>query len=244
MKTRGNCVLLLVLILSSLALVVIAEVHRAEADCGNNPTILEEHFETWPPPGWSIVNNGGDCGWESTATTGRPNYAGGDGDAADADFNWCEDLMDTDLITPIMDLSGYRSAELNFVAAYSNIMGPAWGYFEVDVSSNGGTSWTTLLSWSGSHSDQGPGEYVSLDLTPYISSQVQVRFSSLAYSLPFLYWCEVDDVYVCGVSSQVKAVPALGTGGAITLTLLILCTGSILILRHRNLRGVIKKRLS
>ena len=47
--------------------------------------ILEEDFETWPPAAWTIVNNGGDCVWESTTVVGRPNYAGGDGQAAIAE---------------------------------------------------------------------------------------------------------------------------------------------------------------
>ncbi|MDW8069660.1 MAG: S8 family serine peptidase, partial [Anaerolineae bacterium] len=158
-------------------------------------TLLSENFESWPPAGWSIVNNGGDCVWESTATTGRYNYAGGQGYAADADADWCGSgtTMDTELRTPVLDLSGYITAALDFVASYYD----AWGdddYFEVDVSSDGGATWTNVLHWEEDHSAYGPGERVSIDLTPFLSNQVMIRFRYVAPGWD--WWAQVDQVRI------------------------------------------------
>lgn len=167
-------------------------------------TVLSEDFESWLPTGWMTVTNGGDCSWESTATTGRSNYAGGDGEAAIADSDWCGSgtTMDAELWTPAMDLSAYDSASLNFIAAYNDLS--TGDVFNVDVSSDGGTSWTNLLSWNEDHSAYGPGEAVSLDLTPYLSANVVVRFH---YTAGWDWWAIVDQVRVIGSSNQVTSTP-------------------------------------
>ena len=152
-----------------------------------------EDFESWPPAGWTIVNNGGDCVWDSTANTGRTNYAGGDGDAADADSDACGSgtTMDTELWSPVMDLAGYITATLTFSAAYNDV--GSGDYFEVDVSSDGGATWSNVLSWDEDHSAYGPGEAVSIDLSPYVSDQVVVRFH---YAGSWDWYAEVDQVRV------------------------------------------------
>lgn len=82
-------------------------------------TIIEEHFETWPTAGWSIINHGGDCVWQSTATTDRLNDATFSGEAAVADSDWCGVMssMNTERMTPLLNLSAYSQASLDFVIA-------------------------------------------------------------------------------------------------------------------------------
>lgn len=76
--------------------------------------IFYEEFESWPPAGWSIINNGGSCVWRSTERNdaNRPNYTGGEGEAADADSDRCgsSTTMDTELRTPVLDFSGLTQA--------------------------------------------------------------------------------------------------------------------------------------
>jgi uncharacterized repeat protein (TIGR01451 family) len=165
--------------------------------CGDDATVLEEQFDNWPPTGWQIVDNGGTCVWESTTTTGDPNLTGGSGPAADANSDACGlgATMDTELLTPSMDLTGYVSAQIKFNAYYNDYS--AIDSFGVDVSSDGGSSWTNLLSWDGA--DQ-PGQEVQLDLTPYASATVVVRFT---YVSGWDYNAQVDDVYVCGELASV-----------------------------------------
>jgi uncharacterized repeat protein (TIGR01451 family) len=167
--------------------------------CGDDATVLEEQFESWPPAGWQILNNGGDCVWQSNSTTANVNNTGGTGNAADADSDWCGSgtTMDTALLTPAMDLTGYVSAQLKLKAYYDD-WSSADDSFAVDVSSDGGSSWTNLLTWAGA--DQ-PGQDLQFDLTPYASANVVVRFVAV---FPGYYWnAQVDDVYVCGELASV-----------------------------------------
>jgi len=71
---------------------------------------LAEDFngDTFPPEGWTVVVNNG-YGWESNSTTWRNNYTGGSGTCAIADSDY-HDAMDTELRTPVMDLSSVTSA--------------------------------------------------------------------------------------------------------------------------------------
>ncbi|MGC9399511.1 MAG: hypothetical protein ACP5HM_10295 [Anaerolineae bacterium] len=129
---------------------------QARNTLASSVTVLSEDFESWPPSGWSIIDNIGSCVWESTATTGRTNYAGGDGQAADADADWCYTGMDTELQTPAIDLSSVPTATLSFIGAYNDI--GSGDYFEVLVSDDGGGSWTQELYWNSDHDVYGPGE--------------------------------------------------------------------------------------
>ena len=155
---------------------------------------LVEDFESWLPTGWSIINNGGDCVWDSTTSTGRPNYAG-TGNAADADSDYCGTgtTMDTDLHSPVIDLSSASSADLGFLVSFNFLT--TGNYFAVDVSDNGGSSWTNELYWSIDHADYGPGESVVIDLDSYVGSS-NVIISFRYYAPAWDYWAIIDDVIV------------------------------------------------
>ncbi len=166
--------------------------------------LVHEDFESWPPPDWNIVNYGGDCVWESNATTGRTNYAGGDGLCADADADWCGSgtTMWTGLWTPqLVDLSNAVSATLRYVASYNYLGGDE--YAAVNFSDDGGGSWTNLLTWNTDHHPYGPGEVVTIDLTPYVgSSDSYVEFEY--YSPDWNWWFEVDQVVISACVTMVQ----------------------------------------
>jgi subtilisin family serine protease len=161
--------------------------------------VLEEDFEgAFPPTDWDVIDNGGDCIWlrNDEVPNGRPNYAGGDGFSAAADSDRCGfgTTMDTELHTPLLDLSdpGAASASLDFVASYRHLGSSS---FQVHVSGDGGSDWDTLLHWTASVDPQGPGAPVSLDLTPYVgSSEVVVSFHYTAPSWD--WWAQVDQIRV------------------------------------------------
>jgi PKD repeat protein len=113
----------------------------------------------------------------------------------------CADA-DADACGTAMDLSGYTTATLDFIAAYNYLYGD---YFDVDVSSDGGDSWTNVLHWHVDHSAYGPGAAVSIDLTPYQSAVVVVRFHYFADSWD--YYAEVDQVRVTGVTETEIQMP-------------------------------------
>jgi len=177
-----------------------------------NFKIISENFESWSPQNWQIRNNGGNCVWESTANTGLPNYTGGSGLAADADSDWCGEgsLMDTELWTPSFNLP-YAStsticlpygsppvyataATLGFKASYRD-SGTPNDNFKVEISPDGGSFWQEILFWDEDHSPLGPGEFVSIDLTPFAGlTNLIIRFVYKAFD--WLWWAEVDDVEI------------------------------------------------
>ncbi len=159
---------------------------------------LEEYFEgTFPPTGWTnqIIQN---HGWVRNDQTvdARPNYAGGSGYCADAD---ADDIgssgpwpMDCALISPSMDLSTVSSAIFSYTAAFNSLSGD---YADVDISIDGGATWTNLQHWTTDHSPSGPGEDVQFDISPYCgNANVQIRFHYFADSWDWYY--EVDNVKV------------------------------------------------
>jgi len=177
----------------------------------NTTTLIDQHFEgTFPPAGWSVVDYGGDCWWQKSSVTMRTNYTGGTGYCADADSDWCGEgtAMSTDLWIPPLNLTAYTSATLTFRAYYAHYSGDA-DLATVDVSLNGGSDWTNLLSWTTDHS----GQLVTLDLTPFCgNSSVIVAF--YYYAPGWDWYFEVDDVKVTA-SAGASSTTILHKDGAL-----------------------------
>ncbi|MEJ2653506.1 MAG: hypothetical protein P8173_17485 [Gammaproteobacteria bacterium] len=170
----------------------IAKVQEAEL-------VLDEDFQTWPPPDWTIVENSGTCVWESNSTTGRTNFTDGSGNCADADSDWCGSgtSMDTELWTPRVNLSRASVAILYYKTRYENFAGLDYAY--VDISTDGGITWTNLLTWNEDHSVAGT---INIDLTPYVgSANTVIRFH---YDAPgYYWWWQLDDVKIIALQGKV-----------------------------------------
>jgi hypothetical protein len=171
---------------------------------------IEENFEgSFPPDGWTVIDNGGDCVWQRNDEVTRPNYAGGDGFAAAADSDRCGSgsTMDTELHMPAFDLIGATAASLDFVASYRHL---GTGSFNVDISTDGGDNWDNLLTWTASVDPTGPGAPVSLDLTPYAGlSDLMVRFHYDAAG--WYWWAQVDQIEILADGSWLDLDPDSGT---------------------------------
>jgi uncharacterized repeat protein (TIGR01451 family) len=153
--------------------------------------LLEEHFEgAFPPAGWTITTSTAtDCDWMQ----GDPsdNLTGGSGYFADADSDDCGSgtTMDTELWSPQLDLSSSSSLRLEFAYDYRHL---STSSADVDISTNGGITWTTI--WSRSADDRGPAT-ASIDLTPYTgSANTRIRFHYV--SPGWYWWWQIDDVRI------------------------------------------------
>jgi len=176
-------------------------------------TILSEKFESWPPAGWSILENGTDgWPWTNNLAAVRSNLAGGDGECADADADAAgsgTSDMDTELRTPSMDLSACTYAVyLTYVTAYNNNYSES-GDAYTDISTNGGTSWITMLHWKEDQSPYGPGTNVVLNLSAsnyvgYADTIIRFRYVAPGWH----YWWEVDDVTVYEDTPDVGLEPS------------------------------------
>ncbi len=159
---------------------------------------LDEDFETWPLSGWNIANNGGDCVWREGSgdsfTNVDPNFTGGSGEYADADSDECgpATLMDTELRTPVMDLSAETTIILEFKWDYDTFSGLDTA--DVDVSNDGGSTWTNV--WSRSGSDYWGPNTTRLDISALAAGQSNVMVRFYYYDAEWEGWWQVDDVRV------------------------------------------------
>ncbi|WP_406429735.1 carboxypeptidase regulatory-like domain-containing protein [Streptomyces sp. NBC_01589] len=142
-----------------------------------------------PPDGWSVVDAAGSGhGWAFDDPGDRGNNTGGSGGFAVADndhVGW-DTALDTLLVSPVYDFGRAGDPELAFSTDYQ---GSAEQNGDVQVTSDGGRTWTTV--W---HQDQlWANGRVEIPLTAYAGKRaVQVRFH---FTGPGMLWA-VDDVTV------------------------------------------------
>ena len=159
-----------------LALLLAAPAAQAQFACNTPP----EGFSSGVPSGWSVVDGAGQgLVWGSLASCGEAgNYTGGAGGAAcvSSDLTGSREF-DTELRSPVFSLAGATSASLDFNASYQNFAGS--DFLDVDISTNGGASWTTLVRWNEDHGAfrSTPGEFARIDLSPFLGmSNLRLRW--------------------------------------------------------------------
>lgn len=156
---------------------------------------LNEAFDaTTVPAGWTVVDNiGNGQVWAFDNPGGRTNNTGGTGNFAivDSDYYYYGGTQDTELITPLLDLSGETPpVNLTFNTQFNG-----WSYgadiADVDVRVDGGP-WQNVWS-TGSPTDLAGLQTV--DLSTYAAAGlVQIRFHY--YDAAWDYWWQIDDVIV------------------------------------------------
>ncbi len=152
------------------------------------PVALEEHFDTFPPTGWTT--SGGN-NWQG----GNDNNAGGT--APEAEFNWSPSTTATQrLISPVINTLGSQSLALEF----KHMINDYNGDYELRVeTTSDGQNWNTVLSIN-PNGNIGP-EVVTEDITtPDVGSATfQIAWSFYGNSFNINYWY-VDDVTLGGGS--------------------------------------------
>ncbi len=152
---------------------------------------INEGFEgAWPPAGWTVTHDSGkpNCLW--TNVSGRSNLTGGTGKFAIADSDLCGSgsTMGTTLTSPIIDLTGVPNVGIQFKYDYYHL-GSQRGY--VDISNDGGATWTTIKTFS--VSERGPRTYEA-DLTAQWANQANARIRFRFVSPGWNWWWMIDEV--------------------------------------------------
>jgi Calx-beta domain len=178
-----------------------------------------EGFGSGIPAGWSVVDDAGnDLVWGDLAACGEAgNYTGGSGGAACVSsdvFGQAE--FDTALVSPVFSLAGATSASLDFNANYQSFAGS--DFLDVDISTDGGASWTTLVRWNEDHGAfrSTPGELARVDLSPFLGmSNLRVRWRYYDPNTADWDWyAQVDDVKLtCPVCSGTLLPDPITDGG-------------------------------
>lgn len=153
---------------------------------------LHETFdEPTAPPGWTVVDNADSAQqWTFEDVAGRQNNTGGEGGFAivDSDSSGGFGFQDTELISPSVDLSADDAPVLSFAEDPFRF---ASEVFDVDLSVDGGSSWTTI-DHNTSSTVRGPRNR-SIGL-PQAAGEPDVRVRFHYYDAFNAWWWEVDDV--------------------------------------------------
>ncbi len=191
-------------------------------------SLLLENFEgTFPPTGWT-TNPSWPTGWMRNSTAGYSNYSGGGGYCAircDDSYNiFPPSTNPAWLRTPTINCSTYPTVWLAYNIAYNN---GGSDRASVEVSTNGGVSWTTIPGstsppgptppWSSDRSAYGPGIRDSVNISALVGSQpnVMVRFSYWEVSSVWGWWYEIDRVWVWGSGGATNADVYMKSGSLV-----------------------------
>ncbi|WP_200823468.1 carboxypeptidase regulatory-like domain-containing protein [Actinacidiphila yanglinensis] len=153
----------------------------------------QQHFDAaTTPAGWTVKDNTPAGGWQFDDPLNRGNRTGGAGHFAIVDDfadGWAP--VDTELTSPVYDFSAEHTPELDFETALPSDYRLSDATADVDVSTDGGSTWTTV--WH--HEDILPGpSHQSVPLDSYAGDKsVQVRFHFTG-SLTGIW--EIDDVAI------------------------------------------------
>jgi plastocyanin len=168
--------------------------------CGGGSVVFREDFSVWPPAGWTIVDGGtqGET-WVSCEAPGCSDiltqwtsFLGATGLFAyiNSDDSGFGTLSDDSLVSPVIDLSGFRSALLTFEQLFDAGGGDT---ASVDISTDGIT-WIPIASWT---LDTTNGESAAVSLNGVAGSpSAQLRFR---YQSQRDWFWAIDAVEVTGL---------------------------------------------
>ncbi|MBM9507647.1 carboxypeptidase regulatory-like domain-containing protein [Actinacidiphila acididurans] len=144
------------------------------------------------PDGWTVKNNTSAGGWNFDDPLNRGNQTGGSGRFAEVDdfaLGWAP--ADTELLSPAYDFTGVSDPQLQFDTALPTLYRLGSLTADVDVSTDGGTTWSTV--WH--HTDVVPGPaHETVPLKAYAGDKnVRLRFHYTG-SLTGIW--EIDNVAV------------------------------------------------
>lgn len=149
---------------------------------------LSEPFNSGLPTGWEITDNGA-LPWSFDDPGGRGNQTGGEGGfaIADSDHAGRDTVVDTDLVTPALDLSAMDHPTVRFNTDFRSI---GDDIAQIDVSGPDGT-WTTVWDSSGDSVRNAVVEVpIDADLA---GSDARLRFH---YQGEYAWWWQLDDIAV------------------------------------------------
>jgi len=179
--------------------------------------LLQEEFESasFPPGGWSVVNNENNgVTWGFAADIGYGNFCGtGEAATVSSDaIGFAE--FDTELITPFISTTGYKNIVVQYSANYQNFA--SLDFLDLDVQVAGSSEWTTVLSWNEDHGTLfgTPGEFVSVALDEFLNGATSFRLRWHYYDPntdDYDWYAQIDNVVVLGdPRAWLSVAPASG----------------------------------
>ncbi|MFU8853186.1 S8 family serine peptidase [Micromonospora sp. SL1-18] len=154
--------------------------------------VYETFDGTTVPSGWSVEDNiGNGQVWQFTDPGNRGNLTGGTGRFAiiDSDKYGIGNRQDSSLVSPVVDLTDVEAPVIRFNQDYQQY---TTSRGDVDLSLDGGTTWTNVLRQS--VSTRGPR--VTEIKIPQAAGNAQTRVRFHYYDAQWAYWWQVDNVLI------------------------------------------------
>lgn len=148
------------------------------------------------PGGWVLEDNAGTgVLWRFDDPQARGNLTGGMGPFAIIDSdNASSKNVDAILRSPGLDLSDETAAMLEFKYDFRWYTYNKNEVADVDVSPDGGTTWTNVWRRSGAN-DRGP-QTARVDISALAAGESDVRVRFHYYEANYEWWWQVDDVFI------------------------------------------------
>lgn len=179
---------------------------KPEKQIPDNAILFDDFEDNTNPNGWTISSTG-DRGWRFQPKTTY--YKVFDGDyTATVYYAWDEVHQDEYMTSPKLNGATGMTFQSRSNACGASPKNPQ--YYLVEVSSDGGQTWTTVLNVSNDCPSTMSGKYneISIDLTPYTSDNMYVRFHCYDTDNQGLsYYWSIDDV--CIVSGSTNSIDAI-----------------------------------
>jgi len=147
---------------------------------GGLPLPFTEGFTgtTFPPTGWSVVNaDAGDTTWVRSPTVGFAPTAG----SSLAFWNFVVDDTGNqdEMRTPKLDLSSYSAAQMTFDVAYAAYSATYMDGLQVLISTDCGTTWTSLYNKTGTTVATGNLPTAALTTASFVPTTAQWRTETI-----------------------------------------------------------------
>ena len=173
-----------------------------------------EGFEstTFPPNGWTIVNPDNSITWDRSTSA----HHSGTACAHVNDYSYNAAGQVDDMISPNIDISNVDSPRLSFYVAYAMYTGNAPETLSVYISTDCGSTWTSIYAKNGTALQTAPAETTlfvptisqwrkdSISLSPYTSfSNLIFKFSNTTEYGNDLY---LDDINIAGLNTGIPTI--------------------------------------
>jgi hypothetical protein len=161
--------------------------------------LLNEDFSGGIPATWTVVNGG--SGSDTWTTTNPCNRSIGSPFASpwamvDSDCAWITPTQDEQLITPSLNASSCTQVVLEFSNQFQWYSGGLNEVADVDVSVDGGTTWTNVLRMQGASDGYPTPNTKTVDITAQAAGHSNVKIRFHYYNANFEWWWAIDNVKV------------------------------------------------
>ena len=171
--------------------------------------VFNVDFSDGLPAGWSVQTDSGES-WQVLAPipgdNRYDNLTAGNGKFAMIDQNYRTSNTVTSLRSPLMDLSGYSGAVLSFTSCF---IFDLLETINVDISTDGGQSWSNVSSLSGFHLCPSLYSYDVSALAGSSTAMVRWRYSGNGYGN---FW-QIDNLVLDGLGGGSGPNDPPGTAG-------------------------------